>query len=270
LFERTTKRFRITNAGADFLPVVERILDDLQAGIDNVVASAQMQKGLLAIGSAPLLTATLVSELLADYRRDYPRIDIRLEDTSTSELIRLLRNRSIEIALGTFSKLDADLTMVPLFEDPLVALAHTSLRLPDACSWSMLAQRPLISIIRSSSVGELIDRTVWKVTGQAYQPMMESHHWSTVISLAESLQGVCVVPAYAARIAEGRSLKKIDLVEPEVLRTISVAYLTNRELSPAGQAFLALLYGDSRFKRKERALASTGKARVTGKTKQTA
>lgn len=247
LFERTTRRFRLTNAGSDFLPVVERILDDLEAGIENVQASAQLQKGVLTIGATPLLSAALVSDLLAEYRRSYPSIDVRLEDTSTAELTRLLRSRSIEFALGTFSRAEADLTVVPLFEDPLVALAHTSLRLPKVCTWSDLGQRPLISIIRNSSVGELIDRTVWKVTGQAYRPMIETHHWSTVISLAESMGGICIVPAYAGKTAAGRSLKKIDLVEPRVIRTISVAYVSTRELSPAGQAFLSSLYSDRRF-----------------------
>ncbi len=41
--ERTTKRFRLTNAGLEFVPVVERILDDLQAGVENVHASSELQ-----------------------------------------------------------------------------------------------------------------------------------------------------------------------------------------------------------------------------------
>lgn len=249
LFERTTKQFRLTGAGADFVPVVERLLGDLQAGIDNVVASAQLQKGILAIGGTPLLTATLVSELLSDYRRRYPGIALRVEDASTAELARLLRNRSIEFALGTFPAQDPDLSVTPLFDDPLVVLAHASQRLPPACGWSDLANLPLITIVRNSSVGELIEETMRKVTGQAYQPMVELHHWSTVISLAESLAGVCIVPAYAARKAAGAKLKTVDLVEPRVLRTISVAHLRHRELSPAGRAFLELLQEDVRFKR---------------------
>lgn len=259
LFERSTKRFRLTAAGAEFIPVVERLLGDLQAGIDNIVASVQLQKGVLAIGGTPLLTATLISELLSDYRRRYPGIELRIEDAPTAELARLLRNRNIEFALGTFSAQEADLTVTPLFNDPLVVLAHASRRLPTTCSWSDVARLPLISIIRDSSVGELIADTIRDVTGRAYQPVIELHHWSTVISLADSLSGICIVPAYAARKAAGGKLKKIDLVKPKILRTISVAYLRNRELSPAGKAFLDLLKGDERFQE------DTGKGKVAAK-----
>jgi DNA-binding transcriptional LysR family regulator len=261
LFERTTKRFGLTSVGADFVPVVERILDDLQAGIDNVLASAQLQKGVLAVGATPQLIATLVSGLIADYRRLHPNIDVRLEDTSTAELTRLLRGRSIEFALGTFPRQETDLAVKPLFEDPLVALAHTSLHLPRVCAWKEIAERQLISIVRSSSVGQLIDSTVWKVTGQTYRPMLEVHYWSTVISLTESLRGICIVPAYAASTAAIGTLRKIELVEPTVLRWISVAYLNNRDLSPAGQAFLTQLRGDRRFQDAEGTTASQSRKR---------
>lgn len=256
LFERTTKRFGLTSAGADFVPVVERVLADLQAGIDNVSASARLQKGVLAVGATPLLIATLVSGLIADYRKRYPNIDVRLEDASTAELTRLLRGRSIEFALGTFPRQETDLALEQLFEDPLVALAHTSLPLPGICTWKQISEHPLISIVRSSSVGQLIDSTVWKLTGQTYRPMLEVHYWSTVISLTESLRGICIVPAYAAKTAAVGSLRRIDLVEPTVLRWISVAFMNNRECSPAGQAFLTLLRGDPRFRHAEPSIAA--------------
>jgi hypothetical protein len=72
---------------------------------------------------------------------------------------------------------------------------------------------------------------------------------------------MCIVPAYAANTAAIGSLRKIDLVEPTVLRWISVAYLNNRDLSPAGQAFLALLRGDRRFQNTERTTAGQSRKR---------
>jgi LysR family transcriptional regulator, carnitine catabolism transcriptional activator len=247
LFERTTKRFSLTGAGVDFVPIVERVLDDLQAGVDNVRASARLQKGVLAIGATPLLMATLLAGLIADYRRSHPNIDIRVEDTSTAELTRLLRSRSIEFALGTFPPKETDLAVVPLFDDPLIALAHRSLAMPARCTWKDVAARRLISIVRSSSVGQLVDSTIWKVTGRPYRPMIEAHYWSTVVSLTSSLGGICIVPRYARHVEYGRDLKVVNVGEPQVVRTISVAYMRGRELSPAGQAFLALLRGHRAF-----------------------
>lgn len=241
LFERSTRRFRMTSAGEEFIPVVERALADLRSGIDNVLARAQLHRGVLAVGAPPLFAATLLSEVLSSYQVAHPHVDLRVEDASTAELHSGLRSRSIEFAVGTFSRREADLKVIPLFDDALVALAHPGLDLPQACAWKELVRHPLVSIVRNSSVGELIDRTVWKATGQAYRPRLEVHHWSSVISLAESLKGACVVPAYAAGLAHGRQLRKIDLLDPSVLRTISVAHLSHCDISPAGQAFLEML-----------------------------
>ena len=60
LFDRTTKRCRLTDVGAEFLGTVDRVLDDLQTGIDNVDASVRLQRGKLAVGAASLLTSTLL------------------------------------------------------------------------------------------------------------------------------------------------------------------------------------------------------------------
>lgn len=245
LFERTTKRFRLTNAGSDFVPVVERILDDLQAGVENVHASSQLQKGVLAIGATPLLISTLLCQYVAEYRESHPKIDIRLEDTSSDELTQLLRNRSLEFVIGTFTEKDTDLKVEPLFEEPLTVLAHPATRLSGRCTWRQLLAHPLVSTVRTSTFGQLIDSTVWKVTGRPYRPMLEVRYWTSVISLAESLATACIVPGYASRTMHGK-LKKVQLLEPRVVRTISIAYLIGRELSPAGRAFLQLLLAKKR------------------------
>ncbi len=236
-----TKRFELTAAGADFVPIVERVLEDLQAGMDEVMASAQLRKGTLGVGATPLLMATLVADLLGKFHAAHPAVDIRLEDASTADLVRLLRNRRIEIALGTFVEQADDLSITPLYDVPLVALAHASLGLPARCSWRRIMELPQIALVSGSSTSVIIENTVRKAAGQAFQPVTQAHHWSTVVSLTEALRAVCVVPAYAVSLARGRPLDTIALVDPSVLRTIAVACLKKREVSPAGKAFLSLL-----------------------------
>lgn len=237
LFERTTKSFRLTNAGLDFVPVVERILDDLQAGIKNIQASSALQKGVLTLGATPLIISTLLCEYVAQYKKKFPKIDIRIEDASTDELAQLLRNRSLEFAIGPFTEKDEGLNVEPLFEDSLTVLAHAATGLSGKCTWSQLLDHPLVSISSASTFGQLINSTVWTVTGTPYSPMLEVKYWSSVISFAKSLSTACIVPEYASHLGHDK-LRKVQLIEPRIVRTISIAYLTARELSPAGRAFL--------------------------------
>lgn len=244
LFERTTKRFALTTAGVEFVSVVERILDDLQAGIDNAQARSRLQKGILAIGVSPLLISALFAQFLADYHKLYPHVDLRVHDTSSTEFLRLLHSRTVELVVGTFTGEEADLTVTPLFQDPLMALVHPSTRLTGRCTWRQLLAYPLVAVSRTSTVGQLIDRTIWKLTGEPYQPMIEVQYWTTAIALAQRLSAVCIVPTYAADAVRG-DLRKVQVTNPRVVRTISLAYLSSRELSPVGRSFIELMKSKS-------------------------
>lgn len=239
LFERTTKRFGMTAAGAEFVAVVERLLADLEAGIENARANSRLQKGVLAIGATPLLTSAVLSHLIAEYKQRHANVDIRIQDASSAECLRLLRSRTLEVVLGTFDEDDADLLVTPFFDDPLVALVHPSTGLSGRCTWKQLLDHPIVSIARTNLVGQLIDRTFWKLTGETFRPTIEVQYWTTVTALAQRLAGVCIVPSYGADAMRG-SLRKVPLAGPRVVRSISVAQLAGRELSPAAHSFVQL------------------------------
>lgn len=239
LFHRNTKQCHLTAIGAEFLPVIERVLDELQWSVEKIQASAQLEKGVLSVGTSALLTHSLVAGLLSQYRQTYPNIEIRLEDQVTSDHVSLLRNGHVEVVIGMYSKLDTDLMQHPLFDVPLVVFAHRSMGLPDQLTWQQLDQFKLVSISASSSVGRLIDKVWWQVHQREYAPDIECHHWGSVLSVTEAMQGVCIAPSHALQ-ATRTQLKRIDLCEPAVLRTISLAHMHHRELSPAATAFVQL------------------------------
>ena len=70
-----------------------------------------------------------------------------------------------------------------------MALAHVSLDAPPTCSWTSLLALPLVSITRNSSVGKLIEKTVWELARADYQPIIEVANWTSVVSLTQAFKG---------------------------------------------------------------------------------
>ncbi|NYT83840.1 LysR family transcriptional regulator [Alcaligenaceae bacterium] len=243
LIQRTTKRFELTEIGEEFLLSISNVLEDLQRAIESASSVNRLQRGVLTVGATPLLAGSLLADLAGEFNKRHPAIRIRIQDRATESLTNLLRSREIELALGTFDESDKDFIITPLFNDPLVALAHVSLDAPSTCPWTSLLSLPLISITRTSSVGKLIEKTVWELARADYQPIIEVANWTSVVSLTQAFKGVCIVPSYAATrlTAMTPDLKRLRLVEPEIDRTISVAHSALFELSPAARSFLALL-----------------------------
>jgi len=247
LFDRTTKRCRLTPVGEEFLPVVERVLADLQRGVEHVQASVALHRGSLAIATSSLLASGLVADILGEFHARHPGIALRLEDGATAEHVRMLRDGAVELGIGTYSERETDLELIPLFEVPLVVLSHPSLKMGNAVSWSQLEDAKLVSIVRQSSVGQLIEKTYLEDLGKPYRPMTECHHWGTVIRLTAALRVACIAPRHVLPDPIGLPLACAALIDPVVHRTVCLAYAKSRRLSLPAKSFVAQLKSDPRF-----------------------
>jgi DNA-binding transcriptional LysR family regulator len=66
LFDRTTRKVKLTESGSKFLPIADRCLSDLEAGAVAIRRSASAAVGRLIAGASPFVTALdEVAEYLA-------------------------------------------------------------------------------------------------------------------------------------------------------------------------------------------------------------
>ena len=79
LFQRTTRRVSLTEAGQAYLDRVRHILQDIEEA--DAIASAHTQQlaGRLRVHSEPVLASYVIAPLLADFRMEHPGIIIDIE-----------------------------------------------------------------------------------------------------------------------------------------------------------------------------------------------
>lgn len=241
LFERTTKSVVLTDIGRNFAQSVLKMMDELQAEIDNVSALGHVVKGSIGIGVTPLLAGTLLPPLFAAYAERFPEVALRIEDNSTNILFAKLLSREIDLAIGTFEASFSEIALESLFDDPLIVLSHPSLGLDKEISWDELSGHRIVALTWNSTVGRIIENTHWDVMRKRLRIVAQANHWQTVVSLASTLKAVCITPTYTLALPQAQALVKSKLVGPEVGRTVQVAYLKGREPSAATRGFLEIL-----------------------------
>jgi len=79
LFNRTTRRVRLTEEGRLYLERVSRILDDLDEADSAVASLATEPQGLLRINSALIFGNLHIAPLLPDFMRRHPCVRVELE-----------------------------------------------------------------------------------------------------------------------------------------------------------------------------------------------
>ncbi|MBX6169579.1 MAG: LysR family transcriptional regulator, partial [Thermobispora bispora] len=98
LFERTSRRVRLTPAGEAFLTAARECLEAADRARAEVAAAAGEIRGRLAVGTIPTVAAVDLPVALREYRRRYPLVRITLVAAGSDELIARVRQGGADVA----------------------------------------------------------------------------------------------------------------------------------------------------------------------------
>lgn len=98
LFERTSRKVRLTAAGEAFLPAARQALEAAERAKAEVAAATGEIRGKLAIGSIPTVAAVDLPAVLRRYRLRYPQVGISLRVGSSEQLVEQVRDGALDVA----------------------------------------------------------------------------------------------------------------------------------------------------------------------------
>lgn len=98
LFDRTSRRVRLTAAGAAFLPAARQCLNAAERAADEVAATVGEVRGRLMLGVIPTVAAVDIPAALADFHGRYPLVRIGLRVDASEELVELVTQGQVDIA----------------------------------------------------------------------------------------------------------------------------------------------------------------------------
>lgn len=242
LFDRTTRRVEMTQAGREFMPQAEKLLADIDTSLRGLTDLAQRRKGHVAVACAPLLASVLLPGLIAAFTRAYPGVRVSLIDAGTDMIVDKVRGGEADLGIGTFAAGEAGISQTRLMHDTLMVFApaaETGGRKRRSTTWAEIADAPLIALTRESGLRALVEMGFGGL-GRPARPAYEVSHVTTAVALVEAGLGIAVLPAIARKIAHDRRVALKELRGPQVGRDISLIAAAGRSLTPAAAAFTAL------------------------------
>jgi LysR family transcriptional regulator, carnitine catabolism transcriptional activator len=242
LLERSTRSVALTPEGARFYPVVQRLLADWDKSLEDVRNQFALRRGKLDIAAMPTFASSLLPEILAQYRRQFPEINITVQDVIAESVVDMVREGRVELGV-TFDPGEAqDLDFLPLFRDRFVAVlpgGHPLLGKPKL-KWRDLHSFPYITLQRPSSIRLLIDQML-QDHGISLAPALEAHQLASIGRMVSSGLGISVVPSLSAKQMREMGAECRALVAPVVTRNVGVLTRKRHPLSVASQAMQAVI-----------------------------
>lgn len=242
LFERTTRRTRLTWAGKVLLEEARRVLAVVDQAKASVKSAAAGYRGRIRVALSDGIPQARLATLHAQCREEEPEVEICLSEVTFSEQVRGLNDDLFDIGLAQSDEVGEGLVAEPVWFDPLVVAVPA--RHP------LLSYRrvPLDEVVRYPLV--LCDPQVCEGFWQQLQRVLIAV--DTRLTIADrvptlDLMMALVAAGYGLR-ATGyglgfSSLARInELNNPDVVTrpldgcaTMLITYLVRREGEPAEQ-----------------------------------
>ncbi len=119
LFDREPGEVRVTVAGEFVIERARRLLFEARCLQRDVDLYRDSELGAISFGVAPVATAYLMPQVLVELRRDYPGVDVRVEQSDRMQLMERLQAESIEFFVAAVGDLpestavSVDVRMLP-------------------------------------------------------------------------------------------------------------------------------------------------------------
>lgn len=242
LLERTTRRVEITPVGQEFLPRARSIVQEMGDAIARLKDMSQWGRGHLTLACIPSLTSHFLPALLAAYAQALPSIRVKLLDGDSNEVHEAILSGRAEVGLAIEGDVHPELSQSTVMSDPLVFLCRAPHRLQHrkTVTWSDMREMTLIGVSTFTATRVFMDYQLAK-RGIRLQGDYEVRHHATALNLVAAGVGSAILPSSTFRDGDRPGVLKIPLVAPVVKRKVVLLRSARRSLSPAAQAFVALM-----------------------------
>lgn len=243
LFDRTTQRVELTDAGATLLPQARRILAEVAAARELVADVRSGLRGSLTIGTMQALSAGPIdlARLLGDFRASHPLLEIRLRYAAggSAELAELLRDGRLDVAVVSLPDAQpAGIALSAMTSEPMVLVTPPAHRLARRRSVRLadLSGQPFIDHPSGWGTRMSVDRA-FSAAGIARAVAFEVGDTPSVVTLVRHGLGVAVLPPSIISDPVGVALVAL---RGRPLWEVSLALPANRPVTAAARAFAEL------------------------------
>lgn len=238
LFESGNKA-TLSAFGESCLPKIQQFMVVYRALEEDLKSVAAGDKGKIRIASVPSLVTKLLPNVLVEYSKRYPDVEIVLIDDNSVGVANRLLTGEVDLALGNCTSIaqeDVDFTL--LMSDPIgvVCLKSNALNQlskstkKQGLKWQQLTEQPFIY----NGTCRLLENTPAEALN--HQARYTIENITSLFSLLRHDLGITTLPKLAFPTNEPE-LVWLELLEPSLTRHIGIFKLANKTISPAAQAF---------------------------------
>ncbi len=223
LFERSTRRTELTDAGAALLPLARAAMEQVERAVAAAQAAGRGEAGKLVIATPPSVMLGALPRVIRGFRRMLPEVDVSLREMSTAAIGEALLAGSADVGFLRCEAVGEGLHELHRYREGVSVILPRQHRLAGVKRMRLaaLAQDPFVFFPRRLGAG-FHDELLACCRAAGFEPriVQEATQWPTVVALVEAGMGVTIAPASVARLGGRQCVAK---ALPGVTTTVVLA-----------------------------------------------
>ena len=261
LFHRIGRGMVLSAAGRTMVGPARQIVRDVDAVEDLLTTAGDELTGRLDVLAFPATASGPVLDLIARFREDYPRVNVRFgELRDETQAASVIEDGHCEFVVAHLPIAGDDLEVIVLGEQEYLLVYPPGTEAPDGpIPLESLPPIPMVFVPRGQSVADEIEEAIRVAGVRPPLAVLSEHREERLPMVLAGIGGSILEKSIAESVADRAVVRT---VVPRFVRPFAIAY-DPAGLSPVGQAFVELI-------RSTTGTAPTGSGHQTTRSKTAA
>ncbi|AAK81293.1 DNA-binding transcriptional LysR family regulator [Clostridium acetobutylicum] len=244
LFDRTSATITLTFAGEKYIETARNIINLNNQLTKELNDIANLSKGRVIIGVPSQAGRYILPLVIPKFYKEYPNIEIIVEENIVSELEKMLLEGKIDIAILTLPVQHEKITYESIMNERIFLIApkkHPICSVDGRISFNFIRNEKFILLKKGQRIRLIVD-DIFSRIGAKPNIILEITNLDAAYRMASSGMGFTIVPENVLYLLNTNG-KENDFIIDSLEHTLVVAYRKGEYLTRASREFIANLKG---------------------------
>ncbi|TGE32890.1 LysR family transcriptional regulator [Desulfosporosinus sp. Sb-LF] len=239
LFNRTSKYVQLTDTGIIFLDQAQQLVvmfHNLTPEFENRI---KMEKGKISIGLLPITSTTIFAELLGEFKKRYPQIEISLLEYGSKKVASAIQDGTLDAGVICIVPDNHYYDSLSFAKDPLFVIVSSQNPISQLPSIE-LASLSNESFVLYSNDFSLHDEIINQCRNVGFSPnvIFETSQLELMTQMVAANLGIAFLPSAVCKELDSNRIVSVPLMEPQIIHNMSIVWKRGRSMSHAARLWL--------------------------------